>query len=181
MIGWIGFGAKIIFIYIWILNRDKQMTTLNIEFNGDMKASDDKGGQIFHVNRKFKWTSKIVLSFFRGNTLILRAGHYTLNPFSGVKIDYQNLDHLVSISKNVLTVAGLGIIKIKQNHFSYVINKRLGSIYHNGTEIASVVLRSRLSQANAILEVKFATKEVDLIFYSMLFLAIENSDIDGGC
>ena len=156
------------------------MITLNIEFNGDMEAFSDRGRQIFYVNRKFKWTSNIILSFFRDNTLILRASHYTLNPFSGVKVDYQNLNHLISINKNELNVKGLGIIKIKQNNFTYVLNKRLGSICHNDMKIASVVLRSRISQANAILEVKFVTKEVDLIFYSLLFLAIENSDIDGG-
>lgn len=71
------------------------MITLNVEFNGDMEANDDKGRHIFYVNRKFKWTSKIVLSFFKEDKLILRVSHYTLNPFGRVKIDYQNLNHLI--------------------------------------------------------------------------------------
>ncbi|WP_289064220.1 hypothetical protein [uncultured Zobellia sp.] len=155
------------------------MTTLSIVLYGDMEAYDDSNGQLFFVKRKSKWTSNIILTFYKGNKLILKTSHYTINPFNRVKIDYQNLNHLVSINENELSVKGLGVIKIKQNNFTYTLNKRLGLICHNSTEIASVVLRNRISLTNAILEVRFTTKEKDLIFYSLLFLAIESSDMDG--
>jgi len=155
------------------------MTTLKISLYGDLEAIDGTGHQIFLAKRTASWTSKVSLSFFRKDKLVLKTHYYTLLPFSTAKIDAQNLDYYVSLGKNKILIEGIGSIHLEQSRFASVFSKYLGKLFFDGDEIAEVTLKNHKSISSLIFEIDFSTTREELIFYALVLLAIENLDIDG--
>ena len=154
------------------------MTTLEINLFGNFDAFDDCNNKIFHVKREISWTSKISLSFSTKNKPLLKTHYYTLLPFFKTKIDYQNLNHVIFFEKNTIHIKGIGIVSFNQSYFTSIFNKNFGNLYFNGTKIAEITVKNK-KKSKLIFEVNFNTNREELIFYSLILLAVENSDIDG--
>lgn len=101
------------------------MNKVEILLYGDILILDSESSLIIEVKRVFKWNSKIILNFFKNNSLLLKTSHYSLLPFILERIEYQNLDRKIYFQKiqgkETLVVDRT---KIKINHkLGYLINK----------------------------------------------------------
>jgi hypothetical protein len=158
------------------------MNKVEILLYGDILILDSESSLIIEVKRVFKWNSKIILNFFKNNSLLLKTSHYSLLPFILERIEYQNLDRKIYFQKiqgkETLVVDRT---KIKINHkLGYLINKDLCDVLIDDRVIANVKIESRLSAKSIVLDV-FFKEEIDYQIRELCLinLAIKYSDIDG--
>lgn len=158
------------------------MNKVEILLYGDILILDSENNLIIEVKRVFKWNSKIILNFYKNNSLLLKTSHYSLLPFILEKIEYQNLDRKIYFQKiqgkETLVVDSA---KIKINHkLGYLINKDLCDVLIDDRVIANVKIESRLSAKSIVLDV-FFKEEIDYQIRELCLinLAVKYSDIDG--